>query len=189
MKLNCKILLLFFSLFFIQALAIKSNHGMDGYVEYHIDATKNARMHSNMGNIYFQEKKYIAALREYEIAYNLTANTTGSATYLYNIARCYITVGNYHLAKKALLGAIDKDCMNMTYYDTLCECYVKLGVAKKEIENHIKKSENPYNRIIVGLLYLKTGHKTTAKLIFDDFINENPDMLIANDIKAILRKM
>ena len=189
MKLNYKILLLFFSFLFIQAYAIKSNHGMDGYVEYKIDVSKNARAHSNMGNIHFQEKKYIAALREYEIAYNLTANTTGSATYLYNIARCYIAVGNYKLAKKALLGAIDKDCMNMTYYDALCDCYIKLGNDKKEIENYLQKPQNPYNRIVVGLLYLKTGHKTTPKLIFDDFINENPDMLITNDIKAILRNL
>ena len=55
-----KILKLAFSFFLVWALfsiafAMKSNHGLDGFVENRIDATRNARVHSNMGNIYFDE--------------------------------------------------------------------------------------------------------------------------------------
>ena len=89
-----------------------------------------------------------------------------------------MAIGSYELAKNALLGVIHKDCMNITYYSELCDCYIKLGVARKEIENYLAKTENPYNRIVVGLLYLKLGEKNSAKMIFDDFINEKYKTII-----------
>ena len=87
-------------MFFSTAFAMKSLRGLDGFEWQKIDASKNARMHSNLGNIFFDEKNYNAAIKEYEIAFNLVPNKTQSAVYLYNIARCYITLGNYELAKK-----------------------------------------------------------------------------------------
>ena len=189
MKLNYKIFLLIYSLLIMSAYAMKSNHGLDGYIENTIDAAKNARIHSNMGNIYFDEKKFISALKEYEIAYALTRNIPSSATYMYNIARCHMVLGNYKLAKELILGAIDKDCINMTYYEALCDCIIQLKQHKKEIEKYLSDTKNPYNKIVAGLLYFKTGQKTTAKLIFDDFVNEYPDMLITSDVKAMLNKM
>ena len=90
--------------------------------------------------------------------------------------------GNYDLA-------IDKDCINMTYYEALCDCIIQLKQHKKEIEKYLSDTTNPYNKIVVGLLYFKTGQKITAKLIFDDFVNEYPDMLITSDVKAMLNKM
>lgn len=189
MKFNFKILLILILFMTLNCLALKSNHGLDGYIEGEINAIKNARLHSNMGNIYFDEKNYVAALSEYKIAYNLTADTPSSSTYLYNIARCYMNLNNYKVAKNAILGAIQKDCLNMTYYDALCECYIQLNEAQKQIDIHIKESENPYNRIIAGLLYLKTGQKYSAKVIFDEFINTYPDMIITQDVKALLKKL
>jgi len=189
MKSYCKIIGFLFCLLLFRVCAMQSNHGLDGHVENVINATKNARNHSNMGNISFSEGNYISALKEYEIAYNLTSGTTASSTYLYNIARCYMKMEMYNLAKKALLGAIQKDCMNITYYQALCDCYIKLGVAQEEIVNYTQKTENPYNKIVVGLLYLKLGKKDIAKTVFDNFINENPKMLITSDVRAILQKL
>lgn len=166
-----------------------SLHGMDGFKENKIDATKNARLHSNMGNIYFSEKHYIGALKEYQIAYNLTANTNGSSTYLYNIAQCFMKLGNYELARNALLGAIEKDCINMTYYENLVDCYIVLKTVNQELKKHLKDNSNPYNRIIAGLIFLKTGHVMSAKAIFDEFISDNPDMIITEDVKAILSRL
>lgn len=169
--------------------APSSNHGLDGFQTYVIDATKNARGHNNMGNIYFEQGNYIAALKEYEIAFRLTYNTSASATYLYNMARCYIKFNNYTNAKNLLLGAIDKDCMNITYYKALVDCYSALSSEKQELKKCLKDYQNPYNRITAGLIYLKMGKKSAAKMIFDEFINNNPDMLITEDVKAILRNL
>ena len=48
---------------------------------------------------------------------------------------------------------------------------------------------NPYNKIVAGLIYMKTGNKRAAKTLFDEFITNNPDMLITSDIKRILKKL
>ena len=191
MKLNYSlIVILVFFLSTSQSLGfVKSNHGLDGYEYQKIDAVKNARLHSNMGNIYFDEKKYISALKEYEIAFNLAHKTQAAGAYLYNIARCYIAIGNYNLAINALDGAIKKDCINMTYYQSLVECYIKLGIQEQKLKSYIEDNSNPYNRIIVGLIYLKTDRKMQARATFDDFIAQNPDMIISNDVRMILNNL
>lgn len=162
---------------------------LSGFEENRIDAVKNARNHSNLGNIYFNEKNYYGALREYQIAFNLTYDLNSSATYLYNIARAFIALGDYTGAKKAILMALDRDCINITYYQTLVDCYIALGIEKKELNKHLFDNTNPYNRIVAGLIYLKCGYPMYAKVIFDEFILNNPDMIITEDIKAILRTL
>lgn len=189
-----KILKLLFSVcFFVQifcaGFAMQSNHGLDGYVENKIDPIKNARLHNNMGNIYFDEKKYIGALKEYEIAYNLAHKTQAAGAYLYNISRCYFVLGNYNLAKNAILGAIKKDCINLTYYEMLAECIIKLNQVESELEKYINDSENPYNRIVVALIYLKTDKKMQARATLDDFVAKYPNLIITDDIRLMLNRI
>lgn len=182
---------LIFSIFLIctPALAMKSNHGLDGYIENQIDAKKNARLHNNMGNIYFDEKKYFSALAEYQIAFNLDNESQSSGVYLYNIARTMMILKDYSGAKRAIEGAIFKDCMNITYYTTLVDCLIKLNIEEKEITKYINDNKNPYNRIIVGLIYLKTNKIMQARATFDDFLIQYPDMQISDDIRAILNNI
>ena len=188
-----KILKLLFSIFLlfcaIPVFAAKSNHGIDGFVENKIDATKNARAHSSMGNLYFEEGKYIAALKEYEIAYKLSSKNQAAGAYLYNIARCYYVMGTYNFAKGAILDAIKKDCINMTYYNLLVDCFIKTGSTELELNKYIRDNENPYNRVIVGLIYLKTNRLAQARATFDDFIVNYPDLIITDDIQAIIRQL
>lgn len=175
--------------FIPQSQAIQSKHGMDGFVHGKIDPIKNARLHSNMGNIYFDEKKYIAALSEYELAYMLGKDTQAAGTYLYNIARCFMKIGNYELALNAIKGAIEKDCMNFVYYQTLVNCYYGLGNPLDRIEEHLKDTTNPYNRVIIGLIYLRVGQRSAGVGVFDEFINDYPDMLISDDIRFLLDRI
>ena len=98
-------------------------------------------------------------------------------------------MGNYNLAKNVVEGAISKDCISMTYYEMLADCIVKLGNEEKELKKYISDSQNPYNRIVVGLVYLKTGKKMQAKATFDDFVYQYPDMIITQDVKAILERI
>ena len=179
----------FFVLLLSFSFAMPSIRGLDAYEWNKIDASKNARLHSNMGNIFFDEKNYQAAIKEYEIAYNLTADKAQSSVYLYNIARCFMTLNQYQLAKNAILDAIKKDCMNITYYNALADCIIKLNQQDSEIEKYLKEYKNPYNRIIVGLILQKTGKKQEAKFIFDEFVNKYPDMIITDDVKMILNQI
>ena len=189
MKLACKIFLLIFCLSSLNAYAMVSKRGLDATEVQKIDAVKNARLHSNMGNIYFEEKKYIAALKEYEIAYMISEDTQAAGTYLYNIARCFMQIGNYELALNAIKGAIEKDCMNLVYYQTLVNCYYGLGNPLDRIEEHLKDTNNPYNRVIIGLIYLRTGQRSAGIGVFDEFINDYPDMLISDDIRFLLDRI
>ena len=188
-----KILKLFYSficlVLFTNVALSSSIRGLDGFEQYTIDAVKNARQHNNMGNIYFDEKNYNAALQEYEIAYNLTKNTHAGAPYIYNIARCMIKLGNYKQAQHIIEAAIKKDCINITYYKALVDCYIAQNIHEKQLQRHLLDNKNPYNRVIAGLIYLKTGQRTEAKFIFDEFINENPEMIISEDIRLILRDL
>lgn len=188
-----KMMKLLFKIFIVLCLApvfaMESKRGLDGFEFANIDAVKNARLHSNMGNIYFQQENYVSAMKEYEIAYNLTYDLNSSSVYLYNISKCFMKTGKYKLAQKALLGAISKDCMNLVYYDSLVDTYIALNEEDKELKKYLSDGSNPYNRIVAGLIYLKTGQKTNAKIIFDEFVVTNPDMLITNDVKAILKKL
>ena len=169
--------------------ADSSLRGLKGFEENTIDAAKNARLHSNMGNIYFDEKNFTAALKEYQIAFNLVPDDPDSSIYLYNIARCFINLGAPDIAIKPLEGAISKNYTNLIYYETLADCYVKTNTAKKELNNYLKNAQNPYNKIMAGFIYLKMGEKTTALTIFDDFINEHPKMIVVQDIKTLIKKL
>ena len=175
--------LICFILFLNVALADSSLRGLDGYQNYTIDVSKNARSHNNMGNIYFDEKNYNAALLEYEIAHKLKA----SAAYLYNMSRCLYRLGNYKKAQHFIERAIDKDCINITYYNLLVDCYVAQNIHKKELNHRLADTKNPYSRVVAGLIYLKTNQKSEAKIIFDEFINDNPDMIISEDVKLIIK--
>ena len=137
----------------------------------------------------YDEKKYISALKEYEIAYNIAPSTQASGVYLNNISKCYIALGQYNLAKNAIEGAIKKDCINIEYYKTLVNLYIKLGIQEEELNKHLKDTKNPYNKIIAGLIYKNTGRKAQAKSVFDDFIVNYPEMIITQDIRMILQKM
>lgn len=197
MKLNYKkitVLFLCFHFLLIPAFSKvneneQSLRGLKGFETQTLDASKNARHHCNIGNIYFEEKNYIAALKEYEIAYNLNPKSRFAATYLYNIARCYMMVKNYDLAQNAIEGAIKKDCINMTYYSALADCYIKRGVSESELYNHLKDTQNPYNKIIAGYILLKTGRKNLAETLFDNFINDYPKMMITQDVKILLNQL
>ena len=180
---------LFFLILMTNIVFCESLKGLDGYQQYTIDASKNARLHNNMGNIYFDEKNYNAALGEYELAYKLTKNSNSNAPYIYNMARCMIRLGNYKQAQYLVEEAIKKDCINVIYYETLVDCYIVQNSYKKELERCLKDTKNPYSRIIAGLIYLKTGQKIDAKIIFDEFINDNPDMIISDDVRLIIREI
>jgi len=186
MKLKFKILIILIAFLNVNFAFCASNFGVYTYQENVIDASKNAHFHNNLGNVYFEEKNYIGALAEYETAFNLSPNDNLSAYYLYNIAKCYMTLKRFELAKNALLGAIGKNCMNITYYSALVECFFELNIQKYELEKYLKDKTNPYNEIIAGLIYIKMNDKTSAKIILDEFITKNPNMLITPDVKNIL---
>ena len=163
--------------------------GVNSYSYVPINASNNARGHNNMGNIYFKEENYVAALKEYEIAYNLEPYGKYGAVYLYNIARCFMISNKYKEAKKAIQGCIKKDYMNITYYNALADIIALEKNSQNEIKKYLQDKTNPYNRVLVGLIYIKTNKIKQARTILDEFVANNPNLIMTEDIKTILKNI
>lgn len=170
-------------------MASENIRGVNSYSYVPINASNNARGHNNMGNIYFKEENYIAALKEYEIAYNLEPNGKYGAIYLYNIAKCFMVSKRYAAAKKAIEGCIKKDYMNIAYYNSLADIIVLQGNSNAEIKKYLQDTKNPYNRVLVGLIYIKTKKIAQARTILDEFVANNPNLIMTDDIKTILKNI
>jgi len=189
-KLYCKILSIFFILIISTANAeVKSNHGLDGYEVYYIDATKNANTHARIGNIFYDEKNYISALKEYEIALSLTETQRQKAVFLHNIASCLFNLGDTQKAEYYSKMSISHDCMNIAYYKLLAKTIVKQKKEETEIAKLTEDKENPYNEILVALIYLEKKDDKTARTILDDFINKYPKMIVTEDVKQLLYRI
>lgn len=190
MKLQFKIFFFIILSFFLKSNAeIASLRGLDGYQESVIDATKNARNHSNFGNLYFKEGNYIAAIKEYELAYALNENSQASAIYLYNISRCLLNLKDYPRAYATVKQAIHRDYLNITFYELEADCILKLNFQDKALDEIFKNEKNPYNKLTAGFIYLKTCQKQRAITLFDDMINDNPDLLISTDLKNLIKRI
>ena len=61
-------------------------------------------------------------------------------------------------------------------------------LSMKEAKKTSKK-RNLVVSLIVGLIYLKKGKRMQARATFDDFVLQNPDMIITQDVKLILDNM
>ena len=159
-----------------------------------IDATRNAKEHNNQGIIYMREGDYYAAIKEFKIAIGINPNVQSTSVYYNNLGQAYMKI--YQINKNKLLPiwaqscfeqALIGDCLNLTYYKNLVNAYEARGNLSSRASYHLsQKEENPYNAIIVGLIYLKQNKIGAAVTILDDFCSQNPDLVITSDIKRLL---
>ncbi|KJR86477.1 uncharacterized protein SPSK_02223 [Sporothrix schenckii 1099-18] len=85
---------------------------------------EEAETFKNLGNKYFKDKSYMAAIGEYTKAVNLVPQ---SATYLSNRAAAYMSAGNYSSALEDCLRATDLDPQNPKILLRLARIYTSLG--------------------------------------------------------------
>ena len=159
-----------------------------------VDAARNAKEHNNQGVIFMREGDYLAAIKEFKIAIGINPNVQSTSVYYNNLGQAYMKI--YEINKNRLLPiwaqscfeqALVGDCLNLTYYRNLVSAYEARGNLSSKASYHLsKKSENPYNAIIVGLIYLKQNKIGAAVTILDDFCSQNPDLVISSDIKRLI---
>ncbi|CAK7269681.1 hypothetical protein SEPCBS57363_003724 [Sporothrix epigloea] len=87
-------------------------------------AAEEAETFKNLGNKYFKDKSYHAAITEYTKAVNLVPQ---SATYLSNRAAAYMSASNYTAALEDCLRAADLDPQNAKILLRLARIYSSLG--------------------------------------------------------------
>ena len=159
-----------------------------------VDAARNAKEHNNQGVIFMREGDYLAAIKEFKIAIGINPNTQSTSVYYNNLGQAYMKI--YAFNKNRLLPvwaqscfeqALIGDCMNLVYYKNLVAAYEARGNMNSKVSYHLaQKDKNPYNAIVVGLIYLKQNKIGAAITILDNFCAQNPDLVITSDIKRLM---
>lgn len=178
---------IFLSLLFFIGIPAFSAPGT--VVSYTIDAEKNAYEHNNLGIMYVEEKDYYAAIQEFKIAISLNPKTQATAVYYNNLGKVYMKIGYPELALDCFKNAITQYNLNFEFYKNLVECYNALGKIDEQLEIYKMKSSTPYDKVVLGLLYEKTGDIKKAIFVFDEFISTEPNLMITSALKLHIQEL
>ena len=160
-------------------------------VTYTIDAEKNATEHNNKGLLYASEKNYYGALQEYKMAISLNPKTQATATYFNNLGKVYLSIGYPELALDCFSNAITQYNLNLEFYQNLIECHKQLGQINSQLEIYQTKinSNNPFDKIMLGLLHEQMGNHKKAIIILDEFVTSEPDLIITPAVKYHIQEI
>ncbi len=155
---------------------------------YTIDAEKDAFYHNNVGLNYLKDRIYYAAIQEFKIAIQLSPNTQATAIFKNNLGETYDFIGYPDMARVCFEDAIKLYGLNFKYYLNLTDCYNKLGITKTKIKE-LSSSENPYDKITVGLLYIQSGEVRKGVILLDELCASEPDLVITSAIRQYLKEV
>ena len=156
--------------------------------KYSIDAEKNAFYHNNLGLNYLKDRIYYAAIQEFKIAIQLSPNTQATAIFKNNLGETYDFIGYPDMARVCFEDAIKLYGLNFKYYLNLADCYKKLGIINTKIKE-LSLSSNPYDKIILGLLYITSGEVRKGVIILDELCMSEPDLVITSAVKQYLKEI
>lgn len=154
---------------------------------YTILAEKDAYYHNNLGLNYLKDRVYYGAIQEFKIAISLSPTTQASAIFYNNLGETYNFIGYPESALDCFENAVKLYGLNFKNYLNLADCYIKLGIADSKIKE-FKNSTDVYNRIKLGILYVKTGEIRKGVNILDELCAEEPDLLITPAIRQYIKE-
>ena len=154
--------------------------------KYVIDAERDAYFHNNVGLNYLRERVYYAAIQEFKIAINLSPNTQSAAIFKTNLGKTYMYIGYPDMARICFEDALNMYGLNLQYYINLAECYEELKIVNTKIDEY-KASDSIYDKIMLGILYIKSGRKKQGVITLDDVCLTEPDLLITPAVKEYLK--
>ena len=156
--------------------------------KYVIDAEKDAYFHNNVGLNYLQDRVYYAAIQEFKIAIQLSPNTQATAVFKENLGETYMFIGYPDMARVCFEDAVKLYGLNLKYYINLADCYSQLNIVQSKIAEY-KASDNIYDKIMLGILYIKTGETRRGVIILDEVCMTEPDLLITSAIKQYIKEI
>lgn len=156
--------------------------------KYTIRAEKDAFYHNNVGINYLKDRIYYAAIQEFKIAISLSPSTQASAIFYNNLGETYNFIGYPDLARGCFEDAVSLYGLNLKYYMNLIQCYKNLNITQAKI-NEYQKSNDVYDRIKLGLLYIETGEIRKGINTLDEVCIQNPDLLITPAIRQYLAQV
>lgn len=154
-----------------------------------IKAENNAYRHNNKGLIYVREKYYFGAIKEFKIAIDLNPDTQASAVYYTNLGSTYETIGYHNLAQQCFEKAVTLNALCFEHYLNLAKNYKNLNIINEKIAEFSAKTNSPLNAIMVGLLHIQGGDKSTGITILDEFCNSEPNLMITTGIKNYIKEI
>ena len=175
-----------FSLFLLSVIILCSGYRKP--YRYTIDAEKDPFLHNNVGLNYLKDRIYYAAIQEFKIAIQLSPNTQATAIFKNNLGDTYTYIGYPDMARICYEDAIKLYGLNFKYYLNLAECYKTLGITQTKIKEY-SSSTSPYDKIMLGLLYIQTGSVRKGVNTLDELCSEEPDLLIIPAIRQYLREV
>lgn len=154
---------------------------------FEIDAERNACLHNNVGINYLKENDYYAAIREFEIAIKLNPNTQATAVYYNNLGRTYQSIKYANMAQTCFERAIIQNPINFEYYVSLVDTFKVQGILDSKLKEYKLKTSSPLNQIVVGLIYVQKGQRSTGLTVLDNFCNTEPDLLITKAVQYYVK--
>ena len=155
-------------------------------VKYTIDATKDAFIHNNVGLNYLQDRIYYAAIQEFKIAIQLSPNAQATAVFKNNLGETYSFIGYPDMARICFEDAIKLYGLNFKYYLNLADTYEQLGITDSKISEY-ENSINLYDRILLGILYIKSGNTRKGIILLDEICQSEPDLIIVPAIRQYIK--
>jgi len=156
--------------------------------KYVIEAEKDAFYHNNVGLNYLRDRIYYAAIQEFKIAISLSPSTQASAIFYNNLGETYNFIGYPDQALPCFEDAIKLYGLNLKYYFNLINCYINQGLADVKIRE-FKASQDVYDRIKLGILYIETGEVRAGVNILDEVCISEPDLIITQALKQYIKQV
>ena len=177
-----KILTIFLMIIMVFCCGYKKPH------KYTIRAEKDAFFHNNVGLNYLKDRIYYAAIQEFKIAISLSPSTQASAIFYNNLGETYNFIGYPDLARGCFEDSVKLYGLNLKTYMNLVDCYINLNIAQTKI-NEYKQSDDLYDRIKLGILYIKTGEYRNGVNILDEICIQEPDLLITPALRQYIKEV
>lgn len=176
-----KATILFLTLIMVFCCAYKKPY------RYTIEAEKDAYWHNNVGINYKKDRIYYAAIQEFKIAISLSPSTQASAIFHNNLGETYLFINYPEAALNCFEDAIKLYGLNLKYYMNLVKTYIQLGQEEIKIKE-FEASDNLYDKIKLGILYIETDEARKGVNILDDICVSEPDLLITPALKQYIKQ-
>ena len=156
--------------------------------KYTILAEKDAFFHNNLGLNYLKDRVYYAAIQEFKIAISLSPSTQASAIFYNNLGETYNFIGYPDSARGCFEDAIKLYGLNLKYYLNLVNSYKLLNITNYNIRE-FESSNDIYDKIKLGILYIETGDYRKGVNTLDEICLQEPDLLITPALKQYIKQV
>ena len=152
-----------------------------------INPEKNAYIHNNLGLGYLNMGQYGAAIQEFKIAISLNPDTQATAVYFNTLGETYLKLSYYFQAQDCFERALSKYPLNFKYYLNLVTAYQMQGNLDTKLKHLLKYKKSPLDDITIGLIYIAKGQTNRGITILDNFVMNEPKLLITDGVKYYLK--